>query len=84
MNGPQKIRRRPILMDAYQFNGDNAFDIAKWGNEHVYLSDLGSLIVLTPGGESVAEPGDWVVCGPRGEHYLIEAEGFDPLYELGE
>lgn len=84
MTGPRKITRRPIVMDAYQYDGANAAAVAEWGNDDVYLSVLGALIVRTPGGESVAETGDWVVCGPRGEHYLVEQAGFDLLYELGE
>jgi len=83
MTAPVTIRRRPIAMQAMQFDGHNAAEIAKWAGGDAVCSIDGQLIISTVGGEHVVEVGDWVIRGPEG-HYPIEGSSFDELYVLEE
>ena len=92
-----KFRKKPIVIEATQFDGTNAaailfwigsspaaLDAARGGKKLAYLSELGLLRIATlesGDGYHIADPGDWIICGVKGEFYPCKPEIFDATYE---
>jgi len=82
VSGPTQVRKRPLVVDAYRYDGDNAVDIAHWaGQPNAYITLRGDLVIRTFEGDHKAEPGDYVMRGTRGEFYPIKPEVYDDVYE---
>ena len=81
MNGPLRIRKRPITVEAYQYTGDNAAEVIAWAGQHAYNTLRGQLVIHTLEGDHIASPGDWVIRGVENEHYPCKASIFDATYE---
>lgn len=80
-----KYRKKPVVIEAMQYDGKNALAIlewAKWGevNEDV----LGGLEIPAPEGTTTAKPGDWVIRGIDGNFYACPSATFDATYEPAE
>lgn len=93
VGGPGRYRKRPVVVDAFQTNGqaDRALAITAWSNgaavEH--LPDGGDTLtsnvwmqIHTLEGDHLAKPGDWIIRGVAGEYYpcdeMIFAETYEP------
>jgi hypothetical protein len=82
--GPVIVRKRPVMVMAYRYTGDNAAAIVEWAKPHAYVTLRGELIISTLEGEHRAEPGDWVMRGVEGEYYPCKPSIFAATYdELG-
>jgi len=81
VNGPLRVRKRPITVDTLQYTGHNTDAVVAWVGECAYRDELGALIIRTPEGDHIASPGDWVIRGIEGEHYPCRASIFDATYE---
>lgn len=81
MSAPQKYRKRPVVIEARQFDladYDEACDVAAWcGGEPV---DDGCKIP-TLEGAMLASPGDWIIRGVQGEFYPCKPDIFAATYE---
>lgn len=85
MSGPIKVRKRPVVVDAYRYDGDNAIDIAHWVGSSAYVTLRGELVIRTLEGDHRADAGDYVMRGVAGEHYPIKPAIFAATYdEVGE
>jgi len=64
-------RKKPVVIDAVQWNGSNLEEIAKLGGAREYEQDfLGDdLIIHTLEGDMKAYKGDWIIKGVKGELY---------------
>ena len=77
---PVRVRKRPVVVEAFHYDGTNAAAIAAWaGAAGRYRR--GELIITTFEGDHVAEPGDYVMRGTRGEFYPIKPQVFADVYE---
>jgi hypothetical protein len=80
-----KFRKRPVVIEAEQwFPGKNI--------EGVREVDIGNTIgwitgkcikgfISTLEGEMMAEPGDWIITGIKGERYPCKPDIFEQTYE---
>ena len=78
-----KFRKKPILIDAKQFTGDNWRDIFEWGDQNG-ITITGSAIELTIAtyeGNMTALPNDWIIKGVNGELYPCKPDIFEKTYE---
>lgn len=91
MNTPTRYRKRPIAIQAVQFDGTNTDQIAEWTDGmfgSVYPDDR------TDDPEIVAtvfdqlhstwvgvKKGDWIIRGIQGEFYPCDADVFAQTYE---
>ena len=88
------FRKKPVVIEAEQFTGDNGFDLNKWSNGAVVASP-----VLEPGddnpsgryvqiatleGTMIGNVGDWIVRGVHGEFYPIKPDIFAETYDAAE
>lgn len=85
MTGPTQYRKRPIVIEAVQWTGDNLEAIWDWaGAENVYgptEENPDALIISTSEGRMRADLGDWVIRGVAGELYPCKDPIFRETYE---
>lgn len=76
-------RKKPMLVEACQFTGDNIQELQYWGNDFVALADYNedTICVHTLEGPIWGEKGDYVVKGARGEFYICQKDIFEETYE---
>ncbi len=84
-----QYRKKPIVIEAIQYDGHNFNDIQEWSDGAVYdnfmpePTDLRSphLRIKTLEGVMTANVGDWVIKGVQGEFYPCKPDIFDATYE---
>lgn len=82
-----KFRKKPVVVDAIQFDGDNQDEVVVWSQElkraktDVSQNGDGTLDVETLEGIMHISPRDWVICGVSGELYPCKPEIFAKTYE---
>ena len=82
MSGPINVRKRPVTVQAYQYDGDNGLDVAEWIGSDASWEPIDGLVIHTLEGDHIASPGDWVIRGVEGEHYPCKASIFEVTYEV--
>jgi hypothetical protein len=87
-----KFRKKPVVVDAMQFTGNNGDDVVEWAKS---LGAVGAvcwgspdledvLIISTLEGTMHASPGDWIIRGTSGEFYPCKDAIFQETYDLEE
>lgn len=79
-----KYRKKPVVIEAVQWNGDNAVEIAQFMGVISLESNADSLFIDTLEGTMRASVGDWIIKGVSGEHYPCKPDIFDATYEAVE
>lgn len=80
-----KYRKKPVVIEAIQWTGDNYAELAEWLSNHgaaLFNGTLGSLTIPTREGDMRADPKDWIIKGVKGEFYPCKPDIFDATYEL--
>jgi hypothetical protein len=75
-----KFRKKPVVIEARQYtrNGMEAEAVAKWCDGTQV--DEG-LLIDTAEGTMLADYGDWVICGVKGEFYPCKPDIFEATYD---
>lgn len=87
-----RFRKKPIVIDAFQFMGHEAGDEPEWFVAAVNagtitrhrtgkISNSDWLEIQTLEGRMSADPTAWVICGIKGEVYPCRADIFEATYE---
>jgi hypothetical protein len=78
-----KFRKKPVVIDAMQFNGKNFDEIEAFvgGDASVKGSEV---IIATLEGAMHASLGDWIIKGVKGEFYPCKPDIFEKTYEAVE
>lgn len=87
-----KYRKKPVVIEARQFTGDNGREIEAWADSwhegSVYtVSEMHAptvLAVYTLKGVMKADQRDWLIRGVKGELYPCKPDIFEQTYELVE
>lgn len=83
-----KYRRRPVVIDAVQWDGihiDPIWDLDREKNTQPFsLDGSGHLMIHTREGVMSASPGDWIIRGVAGEFYPCKPDIFAATYEAAE
>jgi len=90
-----KYRKKPIVIDAEQYTGNNAYDLLYWiGQNHdfnkdglsklAFLNENGEFIIKTLEGYHKADVEDFIIKGIAGEFYPCKPDIFQKTYELVE
>lgn len=83
---PVKFKKKPVVIDAMKWTGENFEEVKKFAGKNVKLDD-GELIVITleDGKKSkakhAASNGDYVIKGVQGEFYFCKPDIFKDTYE---
>lgn len=75
-----KFRKKPVVIDAVQFNGKNFDEIETFvgGDASVKGSEV---IIATLEGAMHCSLGDWIIKGVKGEFYPCKPDIFAATYE---
>jgi len=83
-----KFRKKPVMIEAIRWDGTNLGELQAWGCPATPLPSAGDgLIIGTcedgPNHEAVhvADMGDWIIRGIKGEFYPCKPDIFAATYE---
>jgi hypothetical protein len=82
-----KYRKKPIVIDAMRFDGDNYNAVFAWIDEQddpppvSTDAEHGGIAIETLEGVMVANKGDWIIRGVKGEIYPCKPDIFEMTYE---
>jgi hypothetical protein len=79
----QKFKKKPVIIEAVQWTGENQFEIMDFCNS-CYLTSSGTvrdLYIDTLEGDMLANVGDYIIKGVAGEFYACKPEIFALTYE---
>jgi len=77
-----KFRKRPVVIDAIQWNGKNVAEVSAFlAGSTARFDDSGGLKIPTREGEMLASIGDWIIRGIKSEIYPCKPEIFEATYE---
>jgi hypothetical protein len=76
-----KYRKKPIVIEAVQWNGTWNDEMAEFAKGKFSFEEYGVLYVKTLEGTMVANKGDWIIKGIKGEFYPCAKEIFEQIYE---
>lgn len=85
-----KYRKKPVTIEAIQWNGNNYALIEKWSQGSVSLydhsrrllnSEFPILDIETLEGNMAAYINDWIIKGVKGEFYPCKPDIFEATYE---
>lgn len=89
-----KFRKKPVVIEAIQYNGKNDFEINQWTNgvsitspvlEPTDDDPIGAYLqIKTLEGIMIAAIGDWIIKGVNGEFYPCKPDIFEKTYEAVE
>ena len=90
-----KYVKKPIVIDAIQWTGKNVDEIVEFymdsananpnGNVlKTHMPEHGKLIIPTLEGNHIANTGDFIIRGIKGELYPCKPDIFESTYELFE
>jgi hypothetical protein len=85
-----KFRKKPVVVDAMQFIGNNGDDVVEWAkslgaNDAIFWNTsntTGCVGIRTLEGTMHASPGDWIIRGTAGEFYPCKDAIFQAIYDL--
>lgn len=77
-----KYRKKPVVVEAIQFNGKNSADIHEFCGDKI-REPVGKdyLEIETLEGVHIASPGDYIIKGIKGEFYPCKPDIFEATYE---
>ncbi|MGW3545883.1 hypothetical protein ACWDNI_35820 [Nocardia niigatensis] len=88
-----RYRKRPIVIEAMQWTGDNADALRSWSDGAFDVLDpedaienpdaTGTLFIAANGVWATIETGEWVIRDSKG-HYPCKADIFELTYEPAE
>lgn len=85
------FRKKPVEIEARRFWGHEDLletELAKWCGGNLEWRDNGEggsfpvIAIETLEGTMLAKPGDWIMCGVKGEFYPCKPDIFEATYEL--
>jgi hypothetical protein len=83
-----RYRKRPVVIDAFEYTGDNAREVLAWAEGSVRRGEDADgetrLVIDTKEGVLSARVGDFIVRGVEGEYYPCAPRIFAATYEPAE
>lgn len=77
----RKFRKKPVVIEAIQWNGDNFVELEEFGERNIVSNADGTLTIETLEGNHIAKKGDWIIKGVKGEVYPCKPDIFLQTYE---
>ena len=78
-----KFRKKPVVIDAVQWTGKNYDEVSTFAydSERTVFIGENNLIITTLEGDMIANVGDWIIKGVKGELYPCKPDIFEETYE---
>jgi hypothetical protein len=79
----QKFRKKPVVIEAVQWDGKNQFEVMSFCKTCYFTSHgvVKDLYIDTLEGDLMANVGDYIIKGVAGEFYACKPEIFALTYE---
>jgi len=78
----KQYRKKPVVIEAIQYDGDNWDDIEVWTDFRAkYWRSSNVMAIETLEGTMTANVGDWIIKGVKGEFYPCKNDIFEATYE---
>lgn len=79
-----KYRKKPVVIEAMQWNGDNANEVRDFVKDSLRKLEYGSnyIAIETLEGTMMADMGDYIIKGIKGEFYPCKPDIFEATYDL--
>lgn len=78
----KKFRKKPIVIEAVQYNGHNKVEIIEFTNGKAMTNTCHiHLTIPTLEGDHKADVNDWIIKGVKGEFYPCKPDIFKETYE---
>lgn len=88
MTREKKFRKKPVVVEAFQFTDESKDAAYRWASSHQMNIDPSFddheapiLLIPTPEGEMICRIGDWIIRGVNGEFYPCKPDIFEKTYE---
>jgi len=83
VGAPGKFRKKPVVIDAIQWTGKNYSEVCRFiGYEVSQITTFaGPLVIQTLEGQMLANDGDWIIRGVKGEFYPCKPDIFAATYD---
>ncbi len=78
-----KFRKKPLVIEAMQYTGENEQEILKFANEKAYIEyglDGAFFKINTLEGSMEISINDWIIEGIKGEFYPCKPDVFESTY----
>lgn len=85
-----KYRKKPVVIEAVQWTGENVAEILNfgntgphpsWGDDFKINPPAHTVEILTREGTMSAQPNDWIIRGVQGEFYPCKPDIFAATYD---
>lgn len=82
-----KFRKKPVVIEAIRFRGDNRAEIEQWAQKYSpcwpndWVFTPAHVTIPTLEGAMLALPGDYIICGVAHEFYPCKPGIFAATYE---
>ena len=73
-------RKKPVVIQAIQLNELNREAVSKWCSDE--YEDIDGMLIRTLEGNMLANFGDYIIKGVKGEFYPCKPDIFEATYEL--
>lgn len=84
-DSPKRFRKKPVVIEAMQFTDDNKNQVFNWITCNVVpawdTNGNPALKIQTLEGDMLAQLGDWVIKGVKGEFYPCKEDIFLATYD---
>ena len=76
----QRFTKKPVTIEAIQWTGKNLREVIAFTNGHHAVMACDGLKIYTLEGEMLANVGDWIIRGVKGEYYPCKPDIFEATY----
>lgn len=76
-----KYRKKPVVVEAIQYTGENAVEIVRKFGCRAIKALNGAIMICTLEGWETANMGDYIIRGVQGEVYTCKPDIFEKTYE---
>jgi len=77
-----KFRKKPVVIEAVQWTGDNGGELREFvGEALIWSPTVCEFTIHTLEGYMRADKGDWIIRGIKGEFYPCKPDIFAATYE---
>lgn len=81
MVSSKQYRKKPVVISAFQWNGERPLPFPLVGNWDNNPMDSGKVSIKTLEGWMGVSEGDYIITGIAGEHYACKSDIFHLTYE---
>lgn len=80
-----KFRKKPVVIEAVLWNGIQVSEVTEWIRDALRNDTImrfgDKVVIKTLEGDMIANPGDYIIKGVKGELYPCKPDIFEQTYE---